>query len=158
MKRGIALVLAAAACAPSAQAPPMPAVPISVASLQADSIAQILVRRATEADARIETPDSVYLEDAEIIANGAPRADAPRLAGVDSGGTIELGSSRFAVTGSYVWGTTEYRWMPGNPARRIVEGWATFIIVRTRDGAWRIAHVHSSTVRDTPTPGAPSGG
>ncbi|HEY4321064.1 MAG TPA: hypothetical protein VGM77_07770 [Gemmatimonadales bacterium] len=156
MTRSAVPLLLLAACAghaaPPAAAPAL--IPITIESLTADSIAHAMVQRAFTADARLETPDSLYLDDAEIITNGTPRADAPRFAGVSAGGSIQLGSSRFSVTGSYVWGSVQYRWVPATPAGKLVEGWATFVIVRRRTGDWRIAHVHSST----PAPADAAGG
>ena len=114
-------------------------------ALTADSVAHAIVQRALDADAKGTTPDSLYLAEAEVIANGAPRAEAPRLAGIGEHGTIQLGSSRFAVTGSYVWGTIQYRWVPGAAQQKMVDGWATFVIGRLKGGEWRILHVHSST-------------
>lgn len=119
-------------------------------ALTADSIAHAIVQRALDADARGANPDSIYLTDAEVIANGAPRAEAPRLAGVGEHGTIQLGSSRFAVTGSYVWGTIQYRWVPGSAQQKMVDGWATLVIGRLKGGEWRILHVHSSVAAPEP--------
>lgn len=116
--------------------------------LEADSIAHALVQRAFDADVQLANPDSLYIPDAEIIVNGAPRAEAPRFAGVAAGGSVQLGSSRFAVTGNYVWGTMQYRWVPGTVGKAMVDGWATFVIARVKDGGWRILHVHSSTSPD----------
>jgi ketosteroid isomerase-like protein len=118
--------------------------------LEADSIAHALVQRAFDADAHLANPDSLYLAEAEIIVNGAPRADAPRFAGVAAGGTVQLGSSRFAVTGNYVWGTIQYRWVPGEVGKRMIDGWATLVIARLKDGGWRIVHAHSSTAPENP--------
>jgi hypothetical protein len=150
MRRLLACLVLCAACAGHQQrANVLPAIPISVGSLQADSIAQVLVRRAFDADAQLEVPDSLYIANAEIIADGAPRSDPPRIAGVSQGGSVQLGSSRFAVTGNYVWGTIEYRWVPGDEHAHMVAGWATLIIGRLKNGEWRILHVHSSTAPDT---------
>ena len=158
-RRLLALVLAVA-CTP--RAVPTPTRPVSIVTLdvmQADSIATAMLQLAFRADAAGTDPDSVYTEDAEIIANGEPRASAPRFAGVGTGGRVQLGSSRIAVTGEFVWGTTEYRWIPGAPGKPLVEGRATVIIGRRRDGAWRILHVHSSTTpppeSETPRPARP---
>jgi len=134
---------------------PAPTVPISVTSLEADSIAHALIQNAFDADARLNTPDSVYTPESEIIANGAPRAEPPRLAGVRANGSIELGSSRFSVTGSFVWGSVQYRWVPQSPDQSMVEGWATIVIARLRDGEWRIMHVHSSTAPSVSSPASP---
>lgn len=149
MRAVTATVVLLGACAghAPAPAPTMPAIPITVEALTADSIAHGMVQRAFDGDAKFATPDSLYLPDAEIIANGAPRAEAPRLAGVSADGSIQLGSSRFAVTGNLVWGTIQYRWVPLTPTQPMVDGWATIVIARRRTGEWRIAHIHSSTVR-----------
>ncbi len=152
-RTALALLLAVTACGGRSQPSqnPFPAIPITVESLQADSIAQLLIKRAVAADAQLQNPDSAYADDAEVIANGVLRVDAPRLAGVAAGGAIQLGSTRFSVTGSYVWGTVEYRWVPSALPARMVAGWATIVIARLKDGNWRILHVHSSTpsVADT---------
>ena len=139
------------ACAPR-PVPPMPMPQVGVAVLQGDSIATALMTRAFRADAELRNPDSLYVPNAEIVANGAPRGDAPRFAGVDSGGSVQIGSSRIAVSGSFVWGTAQYRWVPKALGGKAVEGWATFVIGQLRDGSWRVFHAHSSTsmaVRDT---------
>jgi hypothetical protein len=145
LKRAPFLLLLAGCAHPAASPNAMAGITTTMDALQADSIAHVMVQRAVDADARHENPDSLYLADAEIIANGTPRADAPRLAGVGDDGTIQLGSSRFSVNGSYVWGTIQYRWIPPVTSKRLVDGWATFVIARLKSGEWRILHVHSST-------------
>lgn len=111
-----------------------------------------MIQVAFTADAKLVTPDSIYMPDTEVIANGAPRADAPRLAGVAADGTILLGSSRFAVTGNFVWGSVQYRWMPNAPEGQIVEGWATLVIGHVKSGGWRILELHSSTIPPATNP------
>ena len=155
MKRATLLLILAGCAHPDTSPNTMPAIRITVDALVADSIAHLIVQRAFDADASFRNPDSLYLADAEVIANGAPRADAPRFAGVGENGSIQLGSSRFAVTGSYVWGTTQYRWVPGSARQKMVDGWATIVIARLKGGEWRILHVHSSTA--TPEPKDTSG-
>ena len=151
MTRPALLLLLLAGCAHGTAAPaPAGPIPVTLEALAADSIASAMVRRAFDADAKLADPDSLYIPNAEVIANGAPRAEAPRLAGVAEGGTVQLGSSRFSVTGNYVWGTMQYRWVPGVPEKRIVDGWATFVIARLKTGEWRILHVHSSTASPEP--------
>jgi ketosteroid isomerase-like protein len=144
--KAAAVILLLAACGGHPATTPTPTFTVQV--LEADSIAHALVQRAFDADARLANPDSLYIPEAEIIVNGAPRADAPRFAGVAAGGIVQLGSSRFAVTGNYVWGTIQYRWVPGEVGKHMVDGWATLVIVRTKDGGWRIAHAHSSTAAE----------
>lgn len=143
--RYAALLLVLAGCGGRPSTNATPVVPFTVQVLEADSIAHALVQRAFDADGQLANPDSLYIPDAEIIVNGAPRADAPRFAGVAAGGLVQLGSSRFAVTGNYVWGTIQYRWVPGSVGKRMVDGWATLVIARVKGGGWRILHVHSST-------------
>lgn len=143
------LLLLLAGCAHQAATPT--AMPVTLDAMAADSIAHAMVQRAIDADAKGVTPDSLYLAEAEVIANGAPRAEAPRLAGVGEHGTMQLGSSRFGVTGSYVWGTIQYRWAPGSAQQKMIDGWATFVIGRLRSGEWRIMHVHSSTASPEPS-------
>jgi len=145
VKRAAILLVLLAGCSHRAAPGAQFTIPMSVQSLEADSIAHGMVQRAFDADARLVTPDSLYIPDAEIIVNGAPRAEPPRFAGVDSGGSMQLGSSRFSVTGSYVWGTVQYRWVPGSNAKKMADGWATLVIARLKSGDWRIVHVHSST-------------
>lgn len=145
MKRALVLVLLAGCGRPATPPNTMTGILVTEDALVADSIAHAMVQRAVDADAKHQTPDSLYLADAEIIANGAPRADAPRLAGVGDDGAIQLGSSRFSVSGSYVWGTIQYRWVPPATDKPMVDGWATFVMARLKTGEWRILHIHSST-------------
>lgn len=142
----VVLALLSLGCAPrrAPEPSPLPALG-TIEALAADSIGNALIARALTGDAAMTIPDSLYLDDAEIIANGEPRADAPRFAGVAKNGTVQLGSSRIAVTGNFVWGTVEYRWLPKPGSGEAKEGRATFVIGRTRTGLWRILHVHSST-------------
>ena len=150
MKRTPLLLLLAGCAHPAAPPPATLGILASMDALAADSVAHAIVQRAFSADARTANPDSLYLADAEVVANGAPRAEAPRFAGVAENGSIQLGSSRFAVSGSYVWGTIQYRWVPPTAAQKMIDGWATFVIARLKGGEWRIMHVHSSTA--TPEP------
>ncbi len=143
-----ALLLLLAGCAGHNPPPgPVTGIPITVDALLADSIAHVIVQQAFNADVKLKNPDSLYIADAEVIANGMPRSDAPRFAGVGADGSVQLGSSRFAVTGNYVWGTIQYRWVPPSAEKQMVDGWATFVIARLKDGEWRILHVHSSVAR-----------
>ena len=152
MNRAAILLLALAGCGRAAPSPwALPRIPLTVDALVADSIARVLVQRAFDADARFQNPDSLYIADAEVIANGVPRADPPRFAGIGADGSVQLESSRFSVTGSYVWGTIQYRWIPPSADQRMVDGWATLVLARLKGGEWRILHVHSSTPRTDST-------
>ncbi|MEP6590026.1 MAG: hypothetical protein ABJC19_02480 [Gemmatimonadota bacterium] len=124
---------------------PAPMATVTLAAFTADSIAGSLISRAFAADAALQEPDSLYVEDAEIIANGEPRADAPRIAGIGLEGRVQLGSSRITVTGGFVFGSVEYRWLPNTVGEPASEGRATFIIGQSRAGGWRVLHLHSST-------------
>lgn len=145
MKRAAILLLIIGCAGHNASPNALPRIPITVDALLADSVAHAMVQQAFDADAKFKNPDSLYIADAEVIANGAPRADAPRFAGIGADGSVQLGSSRFAVTGNYVWGTIQYRWVPPSAEKRMVDGWATLVIARLKRGEWRILHVHSST-------------
>ncbi|HEX3927185.1 MAG TPA: nuclear transport factor 2 family protein [Gemmatimonadales bacterium] len=150
----LALLLVAACAHPAAVTTLRPTVTVTPDAMQADSIANALVQRAFTADAAGETPDSLYAADAEIIANGEVRRAAPRFAGVGSDGIIQLSSSQIRVTGAFVWGTVEYRWLPTAPGQMAAEARATVVLGRV-GGAWRMLHVHSSTVPITPQPAKP---
>lgn len=141
------VVLAATACARPAPVttPSHLAVNASIDALVADSVASALLARALNADALGENPDSLYDAEAEVIADGLGRARAPRFAGVGADGRIQLAASRTSVTGGMVWGTLEYRWVPGDSGGTLAEARATVVIGRRRDGLWRILHLHSST-------------
>lgn len=135
-----------AGCAPRVAPPSAEPRPLAtVAAFYADSVATALMSRAFTADAALQEPDSLYIEDAEIIANGVPRADAPRIAGIGFDGRVQLGSSRVTVTGNFVYGSVEYRWLPRTEGEPATVGRATFVMGRTREGEWRILHLHSST-------------
>jgi hypothetical protein len=125
---------------------PLAGIAISVDAMLGDSIANVLITRALAADAAFENPDSVYSDDAEVVANGELRTEAPRLAGSSPGGHLLLGSSRTMVTASLIWGSIEYRWIPESPDAIATSGYATIIVGRARDGSWRVVHLHSSTI------------
>lgn len=103
------------------------------------------MQRALTADAALGTADSTWAPEAEALANGGSRENPPRFAGIGVGGSVQIGSTRIAVTRGFVWGMIEYRWIPPDPTDNVVVGVATVIIGRDREGAWRILHLHSST-------------
>ncbi len=135
-----------------AHQPLHPAMYLSPDAMFADSLANQLIISAFTADEHDSTPDGVYAPQAQVIANGEVRAAPPRFAGVEGDGMLQLGSSDVAVTGDFVWGTFEYRWIPSAPGGLAVAGRATIIIGRDPRGEWRILHVHSSTVPVSPAP------
>ncbi len=120
----------------------------------ADSLANQLIAAAFTADQNDSTPADVYASQAQVIANGEVRSAPPRFAGVAGTGILQLGSSDVTVTGGFVWGIFEYRWIPSGAGDTTAAGRATIIIGRDATGQWRILHVHSSTVPvATPPPG-----
>lgn len=125
---------------------PRAGIATTVGAMLGDSIANVLINRALSADAALENPDSVYSDDAEVVANGELRREAPRLAGLSPGGRLLLGSSKTMVTTSLIWGSIEYRWIPGSPGQVATSGYATIIVGHLRDGNWRVVHLHSSTI------------
>ncbi len=125
---------------------PRAGIAVSVGAMLGDSIANVLINRALTADAALANPDSVYSADAEVVANGEQRTEAPRLAGLSPGGRLLLGSSKTMVTSSLIWGSIEYRWIPGAPGQTATSGYATIIVAHLRDGSWRVVHLHSSTI------------
>jgi hypothetical protein len=142
-----------------------PALTTTPDAMFADSLANRLMARALAADQIDSTPPGIYAPQAQVIANGELRTAAPRFAGVVGRGTLQLGSSDVVVTGDFVWGTFEYRWIPEPGITSILSGatpaagWATVIFGRDAAGAWRILHLHSSTVppptADTARPATP---
>jgi hypothetical protein len=125
---------------------PRAGIATTVGAIEGDSIANVLITRALSADAALQNPDSVYSDDAEVVANGELRTEAPRLAGLSPGGRLLLGSSKTMVTASLVWGSIEYRWIPGSPGQAATSGYATIIVQHLRNGSWRVVHLHSSTI------------
>jgi ketosteroid isomerase-like protein len=142
----VPLLLLLAGCGrPGPATPPSPAVTPQTATV-ADRLAE-LAAGTLAADALIEQADTVFLPEADVIADGRRRNSAPRFAGVDPGGQVVVTSTRVDVAGNFAWALVEYRWMaPGQD--RIREGRATLVFVSREGGAgWRIAAAHSSEVR-----------
>ena len=145
--RGPLLILLLAGCVQHrVVVDPPAAIATTVGAIEGDSIANVLINRALSADAALENPDSVYSDDAEVVANGELRTEAPRLAGLSPGGRLLLGSSKTMVTTSLIWGSIEYRWIPGSPGQVATSGYATIIVEHLRNGTWRVVHLHSSTI------------
>ncbi len=147
------LVLLLAACVTHrATVEPANGILTSVGVMTADSIANALITKALSADAALRNPDSTYSADAEVVANGELRTEAPRLAGNGVGGHLFLGSSKTEVTASFIWGSIEYRWIPDSLGAKAASGYATIIVGHLRDGSWRVVHLHSSTIPSPETP------
>ncbi len=153
----LAMLLLAGCVTHQVTTDPLAGIATTVDAMRGDSIANVLITRALAADAVLENPDSVYSDDAEVVANGELRTAAPRLAGLSPGGSLLLGSSRTMVTTSLIWGSIEYRWIPGSPGEVATSGYATIIVGHARDGSWRVVHLHSSTIPppDAPPPARP---
>jgi ketosteroid isomerase-like protein len=110
----------------------------------ADDRVSEVITAAFEADARMDSADSLYQAEAEVIANGERRFAPPRFAGIEPGGGVAVASTRVEFRGGLAWSLVEYRWM-STAAGRAVEGRATFLLEPGSAGAWRIRHAHSST-------------
>jgi hypothetical protein len=123
----------------------LPPVVVTIDVLRADSIASDLVRRLFAAEQTSEVADSLFDTESIVIANGEPRLATPRLAGVTSGGQLQLITSRVATTGVFVWGVLEYRWLPASGNAIASTGLATVVLAQRRDGTWRLVHLHSSS-------------
>jgi len=108
-----------------------------------DHVAEIATE-ALEADARLDRADSLYLREAEIVAQGHRRIAPPRYAGISPGGQVVVSSTRVDLTGTVAWALIEYRWLAPNQ-NLLREGRATLILVMGTDRHWRIVHAHSST-------------
>ena len=135
------LLLLAGACAkPSPQRAPAP-----VDDQVADQITD-LVTEALRADARFEPADSLYDSGAILVADGTRRTGLPRFAGITTGGQVQVGSSQVEVSGGFAWALLEYRWLASN-ANVARQARLTAILTRSGQGAWRIMHAHSSSVR-----------
>jgi hypothetical protein len=105
-----------------------------------------LATAALTADARLDPADSLYLPDAEIIAEGRRRQGVPRFAGIDGAGQVVVGSIRVDMSEGFAWAVVEYRWL-ATGENTIREGRASLVFARTRAaGRWLIAHAHSSLV------------
>jgi len=105
------------------------------------------ITAALNADARQEETDSLYLKGAIVIADGHRRSQAPRFAGVESGGSVAVGDMQVVVRDRLVWAVFDYRWysVTDNFAR---QGQAT-VLLSPPDGTrgFRIVHQHSSMSR-----------
>lgn len=122
--------------------PPEPAVAVAMAPPD-ERLSEVLLA-ALEADARLETPDSLLAEDASFIAEGVQRLEPPRFAGIGRGGEVGITSTRIEVRSGLAWAQVAYRWI-STAAGQAAEGRATFVLVPTAEGAWRIRHAHSSS-------------
>jgi len=133
-----------AACGGTAP-PPVPAAqPVPAeASVQADQVETVVVG-ALQADARGEWPSGLYAQSPLIIADGEPRANAPRFAGIGTGGEVAIGATQVSVTRSAAWAYLEYRWL-STGANQVREARATAVLAAV-EGGWRIVHLHSSEV------------
>ena len=106
-----------------------------------------VITAALEADARLETADSLYSPAAQSIADGHFRTEPPRFAGLEAGGSLAVGSMQVVVRDSLVWAVVEYRWFStrNDVARQAL---ATILLSPPHGTTgWRIVHTHSSTAR-----------
>jgi hypothetical protein len=135
----LAALVTSLACGRPALPPPEPPAPAP-----ADDRVSLVFSAALEADARLESADSLYEPDALIVANGVNRYAPPRFAGLGPAGAVGIASSRVEVRSGMAWAQIEYRWI-STSAGLAREGRATFVLVQNEQGAWRIRHAHSSS-------------
>ena len=140
--RLLSCALAAAACVTQTTRPrraPAPAVAATPDRIDA------LVRQALTLDgAGDRGADSLYAQEALVVANARVRFAAPRYAGVGYGGRVTVAAATVTLAGRFAWAMVDYRWV--NPAQNQAEtGRATFIC-EEKPGGWRIIHAHSSQV------------
>lgn len=138
-------LLGACASAPPPSIQATPTLTTSIDALEADSVASEFISRLLTSETRLEEPDSLFAPSAIVVADGEPRNTLPRLAGVGVGGRVQLVTTQVSVSGAFVWGVLEYRWLPLFESDAVRVGAATVVIVRQRDDSWRIVHVHSSS-------------
>lgn len=127
------------ACSQAAPVPPAP-IPAGPAD---DQVAAVFAA-ALEADARLETADSLYDAEAIVVADGISRYAPPRFAAIGPGGGVAITSSRVEVRSGVAWAQVEYRWL-STAAGLARAGRATVVLVPDERGAWRIRHAHSSS-------------
>ena len=134
----IAVLLVGAACAgqPAARAPvPDPADADRLATLAAATL---------ESDGGAAQSDTLFAQDAEIIADGHRRSGSPRFAGVGKRGRVVVGSARVDLVGGFAWAVLRYQWLSAEE-NIINEGQATLVLMRQPGTmSWRIVHAHSS--------------
>lgn len=135
----LALLVAAAGCGHAVAAPSPVLSPGGV-----EEPVTAAITAALQADASMTTPDSLFDQDATVVANGELRYAPPRFAGVESGGQVAITSSRLEVRQTLVWVYLEYRWLSvkDGVAR---DGKATVLLTPRAGGGWKIVHLHSST-------------
>lgn len=141
----VGLVLGCAGTPPPPETTMVTPVTTTLEALEADSVADLLIRRLMTSESELVEPDSLLANEALVIADGELRRSVPRLAGVGLGGTLQLVTTRVAASGAYVWAIIEYRWLPMFESDAMRFGLATLVIARLRDGTWRLVHLHSSS-------------
>ena len=101
------------------------------------------MRQALAADAAADrAADTLYAQEAIVVANARTRLRTPRFAGVGYGGRVTIAAATVTLQGRFAWGVLDYRWF--NVAQQQAEaGRATFML-ESRPAGWRIVHVHSS--------------
>ncbi|MFI5209426.1 MAG: hypothetical protein ACHQ2E_03175, partial [Gemmatimonadales bacterium] len=124
----LAAVVGLDACGAPPRTPPSPQ-PAPVDSgdrLALADAAGDVITAALDADARLETADSLYSPAAQSIADGHYRTSPPRFAGLEAGGSLAVGSMQVVVRDSLVWAIVEYRWF--SPLRTMSPGrpWPPF--------------------------------
>jgi len=133
--------VALAACAGRAgPGAPLPYDPLRETALVRDAAAGFLAAEA-RGDA---AADTLLAPGADFIMGGIGVTRRPRLAAVLGRGTVAVDDLRTQLAGEFAWVVAVYEWTSQGDDD-VERGRATMILERLR-GAWRIRHVHSSTV------------
>lgn len=131
------LTMAGTACA--ARGPDPVAASGTAATLEAR--ARLALHLDVAAD---RAADSLYADDALVVANARVRRGPPRFAGLSARGAVTVVAATAMLEGRFGWVLVDYRWVA--PDRDLVEaGRATFVFAEQTTG-WKIVHVHSSQV------------
>jgi Domain of unknown function (DUF4440) len=142
--RGASALLGAALVACAARGPgrvpPVTADPLREA-VQAREVAVAFVSEEGRGDA---AADTLLAPDADFINSGVVVTARPRLAAVLGPGDAEVEDLRIQLAGGFAWVVAAYRWQ-GETDTDVERGRVTIILER-RNAAWRIRHVHSSSV------------
>jgi hypothetical protein len=137
---GLALALGACAAPHPATLAPAGPDPLREAAL----VRQTAVAFISEEARGESAADTLLAANADFIDSGVPVTARPRLSAVLGRGTSTVETVRTEVAGAFAWVVAVYRWRgPGGPEEE--RGRATMILERQGE-AWKIRHVHSSSV------------
>jgi len=87
--------------------------------------------------------DTLFDDEALVISNGRETVTSPRFAAIGRGGRVTVASVQVEIAaGGLAWAFVAYRWT-GEDRTAPEIGTAT-IILKQREGGWKITHAHSS--------------